>query len=149
MGSIAEVTMSSSDPLLPSKRREEPRLAIEFFIQCQREGHQGKGVFFIRNISATGFMFESVDQFTPGNQVQIEWFKPLSQGRQTWSRMRIAGRVVWANAIPGGFEHQGSNRYRMGLVFEQIHPDDQMMIRTYVQESMMMGKHQGRSSVDS
>jgi len=52
--------------------------------------------------------------------------------------MRIGAQVRWIRELPEAFGDQGGNRYRVGVAFDQIDPQDQVRLDEYVKKRLMM-----------
>lgn len=77
-------------------------------------------------------MFEAVELVGIGRQVEIEWYAPVRSRRRMRWYMHIGARVIWRREIPGASACEGSNRYRIGVAFEQITLEDRVRLEEYV-----------------
>lgn len=82
-------------------------------------------------------MFESPEPLSPGSRLEIELYTPIDCEKRVRFYMRIGAESLWTSEIPEAFGHEGSNRYRVGVVFDQIDPQDQACCNGYVKRRLM------------
>ena len=130
--------MSPADPLQPTERRRWLRVAEELLIACRGQGHSSDAIYFTRNLSGGGLMFEFPGELSPGTPLEIEFYAPRDCEKQTRLFMLIGAQVRWTSEIPNASVEEGSNQYRVGVAFNQIDPQDQACLDEYVNKRLVM-----------
>jgi len=134
--------MSQADLTLATERRRWLRVAEELLIACRGEGHSSDAIYFTRNLSGGGLMFESPGELSPGTPLEIEFYAPRDCEKQTRLSMLIGAQVRWTSEIPNAPVEEGSNQYRVGVAFNQIDPQDQTCLDEYVNKRVVMASRQ-------
>ena len=115
MGGMERCDLKMSEEahtLSDAERRRWPRRRIELLIRCRREGDSGEGIYFTRNLSEGGLMFESPAAFPPAAALELGWYAPVEGSASRIRRyLALQGQVQWVRPIPEGQEASGSNRY--------------------------------------
>lgn len=130
--------MSPAHSDQPTERRRRPRLCEELLIPCRNKDTLSQTIHFTRNISGGGLMFGSPEPIPMGTQLEIELYAPLDCEKQTMRYMRIGAQVRWVSDMPNAFGYEGSNRYKVGVVFDEIDPQDQARFDEYVKKRLNM-----------
>lgn len=128
--------MNPADSIQSPERRRWPRVVEEWTIVCRHGGALKEGISFTRNIGARGVMLESTEAPSPDSPIEIELYAPLDCEKRTRQHTRILGRVRWTQDIPEAFGYAGSNRFRVGVAFEQIDPQIQACLDGYVRKRL-------------
>ncbi|MBI3292309.1 MAG: PilZ domain-containing protein [Elusimicrobia bacterium] len=131
--------MSQADLTLATERRRWLRVAEELLIACRGKGHSSDAIYFTRNLSGGGLMFESPGELSPGTPLEIEFYAPRDCEKQTRLFMLIGAQV---REIPNAPVEEGSNQYRVGVAFSQIDPQDQACLDEYVNKRLVMASGQ-------
>ena len=128
--------MNSVDLTQPTERRRCPRLGEELLIACRSRNHVHTAVYFTRNLSGGGLMFESPASVSSDTTLDIECYTPIGCEKQTMQHMRMGAQVRWTREIPEACGYEGSNRYTVGVAFDQIDPADQVCLDEYVKKRL-------------
>lgn len=83
-------------------------------------------------------MFETQEAIPPASRLEIELYAPADCQKQTRYYLFVRAQVRWTNEIPEAVGYEGSNRYRVGVAFDQIDPQDQACLDEYVKKRLMM-----------
>lgn len=122
---VSGLTMGPADLTQPTERRHWPRFGEELLIACRTRSQRSGTTFFTRNLSAKGLMFEAPEPVTLGTCLEMELYAPADCEKRTLRFMYIVARARWTSEIPEAFGYEGSNRYKVGVAFDQIDPQDQ------------------------
>ena len=118
----------------PEKRKQN-RLADSIFLSYRVDKKlldEFRAV--TQNISAGGLMFEAEKNFYSAQILKLEIYQPVNPFKTLIYVIPAMARVVWAEKIRQGFFELGENRYRIGVEFIKISPQDREMIMRYAQE---------------
>ncbi|MFC1698714.1 PilZ domain-containing protein [Candidatus Omnitrophota bacterium] len=118
-----------------SEKRRQSRLNDNVFLSYRvQKKLLGEFKAVTRNISSAGLMFEAEKDFYPDQDLTLEIYQPVNRFKTLIYVIPATARVVWTNKIRQGFFELGENRYRMGVEFTKISPQDKAVIMRYVQE---------------
>lgn len=129
--------MSPAEPLQPAERRRWLRVAEELLIACRGKGHASDALYFTRNLSGGGLMFESPEEPSPGAPLEMEFYAPRDCEKQTRVSMLIGAQVRWVSEIPNASGEE-SNQYRVGVAFDEIDSEAQACLDEYVKKRLAM-----------
>ena len=87
-------------------------------------------------------MFDSPESIPPETQLEIECYAPVDCDKRTRLYMLVGARVRWIREIPEAIGYEGSNQYRIGVVFDEIDSEDQVCLDEYVRKRLRMEKPQ-------
>lgn len=130
--------MDPADLTQPTEQRRWPRLREELLGACRAESRRDEMIYFTRNLSARGLMFDSPESISPGTRLEMEWYAPVDCEKQTRLYMCIGAQVQWTRKIPDAVRYEGSNRYRVGVAFDQIDPRDHACLDEYVKKRLLV-----------
>ena len=130
--------MNPPNSTSPTECRRWPRVEEERLMTCRSKSHQEETIYFTRNISGGGLMFESPEALFPDTRLELGFYAPMDCERQTMSHMRVGAQVRWVSEIPDVFGYEGINRYRIGVAFDEIDPQDRACLEEYVKKRLMM-----------
>lgn len=83
-------------------------------------------------------MFESPEPPLPGTVLEVGCYPPMDCDARTMRYMRIGAKVRWVSEILDAFEYEGGNRYKVGVIFDQIDPADQACVDGYVKKRLLL-----------
>jgi len=89
-------------------------------------------------MSGGGLMVESPEAIPDETQLEIELYTPMDCKKQTRLYVRIGAQVRWISELSESVGYEGSNRYRLGVAFNEIDPQDQACLDEYVKKRVMM-----------
>lgn len=92
--------------------------------------------YFTRNISGGGAMIEAPEAMPVGTSLRIESYIPMDDEVRTMKCIRLGTQVRWVQEIAGSSGCKWSNRYRMGLSFDQIDSKDQALLEAHVRRRL-------------
>ena len=121
-----------------AERRHWPRVAEELLVAYRSKSHVNETVYFTRNISGGGLVFDSPESIPPETQLEMECDVPVDCERRTRHHMLVGARVGWIREIPEALGDEGSNRYRIGVAFDEIDSQDQVCLDEYVRKRLMI-----------
>ena len=130
--------MDPADLTQPTEQRRWPRLGEELLGACRAESRRGEMIYFTRNLSARGLMFDFPEPISSGTRLEMELYAPVDCEKRTMRYMLIGAQVRWTREISEAFSYEGSNRYKVGVIFEQVDPADQRCLDEYVKKRLMM-----------
>lgn len=81
-------------------------------------------------------MFESPVPIPTDTTLDVECYAPMDCEKRTMQHMCIGAQVRWTREISEAFDYEGSNRYKVGVVFDQINPADQICLDEYVKKRL-------------
>jgi hypothetical protein len=124
-----------------SERRRWPRRTIELLIRCRpATGGGPEGIYFTRNLSEGGLMFESPGLFNATTPVEVGWYAPVQGGGARIRRyLSLRARVAWAREMPDDHAAMHGNRYQVGLQFQRMNPDDRASVALSCRTSRAVG----------
>ena len=83
-------------------------------------------------------MFDSPEPIPPETQLEMEYHAPVDCDKRTRLYMLVGARVRWIREIPEALGDEGSNRYRVGVAFDEIDSQDQVCLDEYVRKRLMI-----------
>ena len=134
--------MRQADPMPPTEHRRWPRVPEERLFACRDGSDPKERIYFTRNLSGGGCMFESPAAISPGTVLELAFYAPIAvktrSCENTMQHMCIGAQVRWIHELSESVGHEGGNRYQVGVLFDQIDAQDQACLDEYVRKRLMM-----------
>ena len=90
----------------------------------------------VRDVGGGGVMIEREKFISPREKILMEIYLPTDEVRNTIISVFAEGEVSWIKKIQKNNCFRGSNKYQIGIKFDDIRDDDKQNIIKYVEKKI-------------
>lgn len=98
--------------------------------------------YFTRSLGGGGLMFESPTMIPMGTQLEVGLNVPVDCEKRMLRFMRIVAQVRWIGEMSEAVAYEGSNRYKVGVTFDEIDAEARACLDDYVKQRLRMASTQ-------
>lgn len=119
-----------------SEKRRDPRSEENIFTFYKlKSDNLDKFRAITCNISGNGLMFKTERDILKDEIIDLEIYQPFNQCKSIFLSIPVKSKVVWIEKICKNYFHEGENKFKVGMQFEEINEEDRKKIVKYVEEN--------------